>query len=53
MARSGVSLQRIDMSGIGAEADMRPCLAPVASAAFDPSLRLAANFAVTHNAALW
>jgi hypothetical protein len=52
MALSGVLLLRIDMSGIGAEADMRRRVALIACAANDPSLHLAANFAVTHNAAL-
>jgi hypothetical protein len=53
LALSGVLLLRIDMSGIGAGADMQRCLALIACAAYDPSLHLAANFAVTHNAALW
>jgi hypothetical protein len=47
LARSGVSLQRIDMSGIGAEADIRRCLAPVAGAAFDPTATWPPKFPVT------
>jgi len=49
LAQSGVLLLRIDMSGIGAEADMRRCAASIASVANDPSLHLAAKFAVMHN----
>ena len=48
-----VSSPHTMMSGNGAEADMRRCFGPVAGAAVDTSLHLAANFAVTHNAALW
>jgi hypothetical protein len=36
MALSDVSLQRIDMSGIGAEADMRRRFALITCAAYDP-----------------
>ena len=49
-ATADVLLLRIDMSGIGVEADIRLRLALIGCAAFDPSLHLAANFAVMHNA---
>jgi len=41
LAQSGVLLLRIDMSGIGAEADMRRCAASIASVANDPKRTLA------------
>jgi len=41
----------LETVAFGSKADMRRCPASIASVAFDPSLHLAADFAVMHNAA--
>jgi len=41
----------LETVAFGSKADMRRCPGSIASVAFDPSLHLAADFAVMHNAA--
>jgi len=53
VAQSDVSVRCECFVAIGGEADIARGLWTCRSDANDPSLHLAANFAVTHNAAPW